>query len=118
MRRTAVSVFFAIAGAAIAPLQAGATVTSPLPAPTTQAGTPLNNGEGAILAGPNGTAYGVGWDAYSGDHLQGFRYTPNASGGVWEVSELPLHTPFFDRPWLTYVKGGSLLISGGGTGED
>jgi len=193
VRRLAVSVSFAIAGMAVAPFKAGATVTSPLPAPTTQASvvaapelqsktvkyavygpdgkkrksatwrvtpagqnccevyvaatqagrlltfggsfpfysddqgkswyrvqpvTPLENGEGAILAGPGGTAYGVGWDAYSGDHLQGVRYTPNASGGVWEVSELPVHTPFFDRPWLTYIKGGSLLISGGGTGED
>jgi len=90
--------------------------------------TPLENGEGAILAGPGGRVYGVGWDAYSGDHLQALRYTPNSSGGVWEVSEQPLHTPFFDRPWITYAKGpfnfggatqpAALMISGGPASED
>lgn len=64
--------------------------------------TPLYNGEGALVAvGEN--VYGVGWDPYTGDHLQGFRYT--ASGTKWEVSEMPLKTPFFDREWITYAKG-------------
>jgi hypothetical protein len=90
--------------------------------------TPLNNGEGAIVPGQEGTAFGVGWDAYSGDHLQAFRYTPSADGGVWEVSEQPLHTPFFDRPWITYAKGpfnfggttndAALMVSGGPASED
>ena len=35
--------------------------------------TPLNNGEGAIVAGPGGQIAAIGWDAYSGDHLQAFR---------------------------------------------
>src|SRR4051812_17226982 len=188
MRRLAVSVSMAIAGAAVAAVPAGATLPNPLPAVTTQASvvkapelqaktakyavygpdgrrkrsatwrvtpagqnccevyvasteagrlltyggtfafysddqgkswyrvqpaTPLNNGEGAILAGPGGTVYGVGWDAYSGDPLQALRYTPNSDGGVWEVSEQPLHTPFFDRPWVSYAKGP--FNFGGGT---
>lgn len=65
--------------------------------------TPLYNGEGALVAGPGGNVYGVGWDPYTGDHLQGFRYT--AAGAKWEVSEMPLHSPFFDREWITYAKG-------------
>ncbi|MDQ1689651.1 MAG: hypothetical protein QOK42_2626 [Frankiaceae bacterium] len=65
--------------------------------------TPLYNGEGALVAGPGGNVYGAGWDAYTGDHLQGFRYTK--SSAAWEVSEVPLKSPFFDREWVTYAKG-------------
>lgn len=65
--------------------------------------TPLYNGEGAIVAGPNGDLFGVGWDVYTGDHLQGVRYT--AATKTWEVAEAPLKTPVFDREWITYVKG-------------
>lgn len=65
--------------------------------------TPLNNGEGAIVAGPNGEIAGIGWDAYSGDHLQAFRYDPiNHS---WRVAEVLLKNPFFDRPWITVARG-------------
>lgn len=45
--------------------------------------TPLRSGEGAIVAGPQGDVYGVGWDPYTGDHLQGLRYPPRASSGRW-----------------------------------
>jgi len=65
--------------------------------------TPLRSGEGAIVAGPYGDIFGVGWDPYTGDHLQGLRYT--GSRKQWEVAEAPLHSPFFDREWITYVKG-------------
>src|SRR5689334_3998669 len=65
--------------------------------------TPLRSGEGAIVAGPSGDVYGIGWDPYTGDHLQGLRYT--ASRKQWEVAESPLHSPFFDREWITYVRG-------------
>jgi hypothetical protein len=65
--------------------------------------TPLRSGEGAIVAGPKGNVYGIGWDPYSGDHLQGLRYT--AATKTWEVAEAPVHSPVFDREWITYVKG-------------
>ena len=65
--------------------------------------TPLYNGEGAIVAGPGGDLFGVGWDAYTGDHLQGVRYS--AATRKWEVAEAPLKTPVFDREWISYVKG-------------
>jgi hypothetical protein len=65
--------------------------------------TPLWNGEGAVVAGPHGDVFGVGWDLYTGDHLQGVKYT--AATKKWEVAEAPLRTPIFDREWITYVKG-------------
>jgi hypothetical protein len=65
--------------------------------------TPLWNGEGAVVAGPNGDVFGIGWDPYTGDHLQGVKYT--AATKTWEVAEAPLKTPVFDREWITYVKG-------------
>ncbi len=65
--------------------------------------TPLYNGEGAMVAGPNGDIFGIGWDPYTGDHLQGVRYT--AATKKWQVAEAPLKTPVFDREWITYVKG-------------
>jgi len=65
--------------------------------------TPLNNGEGAIVAGPNGEVAGIGWDAYSGDHLQAFRYDP--TNRTWSVAEVTLKNPFFDRPWITVARG-------------
>lgn len=65
--------------------------------------TPLYNGEGAIVAGPHGDLFGISWDPYTGDHLQGVRYT--AATKSWEVAEAPVRTPVFDREWITYVKG-------------
>jgi hypothetical protein len=65
--------------------------------------TPLYNGEGAMVAGPNGDVFGIGWDPYTGDHLQGVRYT--AATKTWETAEAPLKTPVFDRQWITYAKG-------------
>ena len=65
--------------------------------------TPLVNGEGAIVAGPKGDVFGIGWDPYTGDHLQGVKYT--AATNTWAVAEAPLKTPVFDREWITYVKG-------------
>jgi len=65
--------------------------------------TPLNNGEGTIVVAPNGDILGIGWDPYSGDHLQAFKY--EAFSGKWFYNELPLHTPFYDREWITLVPG-------------
>jgi hypothetical protein len=65
--------------------------------------TPLYNGEGAMVAGPNGDIFGIGWDPYTGDHLQGVRYS--GATKKWQIAEAPLKTPVFDREWITYVKG-------------
>ena len=65
--------------------------------------TLLNNGEGAVVAGPDGDIAGIGWDAYSGDHLQSFHYDPATR--QWSVGEVPLKEPFFDRPWITIARG-------------
>jgi hypothetical protein len=65
--------------------------------------TPLYNGEGAIVAGPHGDAFGISWDPYTGDHLQGVKYT--AATKTWQTAEAPIKSPFFDREWITYSKG-------------
>jgi hypothetical protein len=65
--------------------------------------TPLVNGEGTIALAPGGDVVGVGWDPYSGDHLQAFKY--EADTGKWQYTETPLHQPFYDREWVTAVPG-------------
>ena len=66
-------------------------------------GKAVAGGEGATVVGPAGNIYGVTWDAYSGDHLQAYRYT--AQGDSWQVAEVVMKSPFYDRPWLTYAQG-------------
>jgi hypothetical protein len=83
-------------------------------------------GEGATVIGSGGDVYGVMWDAYSGDHLQSYRY--DAQTGRWQVSEVVMKTPFYDRPWLTYARGPITLdgtrtrqvldVTGGGITKD
>ncbi len=65
--------------------------------------TPLVNGEGTIVVAPGGDILGVGWDPYSGDHLQAFKY--ERSTEQWLYSEMPLHQPFYDREWLSVIPG-------------
>lgn len=65
--------------------------------------TPLRNGEGAIVVGLNGDILGVGWDPYTGDHLQSFKYDAVRTQWLW--SEMPLHTPFYDREWIGVLPG-------------
>lgn len=60
-------------------------------------------GEGASVVGAGGDVYGVTWDAYSGDHLQAYRYT--AQTDSWQVADIVMKSPFYDRPWLTYAQG-------------
>jgi hypothetical protein len=64
---------------------------------------PVLGAEGTLAAAPNGDVLGAGWDPYSGDRLQTFKYS--AVAGTWEFSEIALHTPFFDRPWLAVIPG-------------
>lgn len=61
------------------------------------------NGEGAVTIAPNGDVVGITWDPYSGDVLTGYKYT--AATRKWETAFTPLHGPFFDRPWVSIVKG-------------
>ena len=61
--------------------------------------TPLVNGEGTIALAPNGDVIAIGWDPYSGDHLQAFKY--DADSATWYWAEQPLHQPFYDREWVT-----------------
>jgi hypothetical protein len=65
--------------------------------------TPLVNGEGGIVVGPNGDILGVGWDPYSGDHLQSYKL--DGLTGQWLYAEMPLHQPFYDREWISVVPG-------------
>ncbi len=65
--------------------------------------TPLVNGEGTVAVAPNGDILGVGWDPYTGDHLQSFKY--EAATARWTWAEQPLHTPFYDREWIAIVPG-------------
>lgn len=64
---------------------------------------PLVNGEGTLAMGPGGDVLAVQWDPYSGDHLQAYKY--DAGNEDWTYLEAPLHTPFYDRPWLSVVPG-------------
>jgi hypothetical protein len=65
--------------------------------------TPLVNGEGTITMAPGGDVVGVGWDPYSGDHLQAYKY--EADTGKWRYTETPIHSPFYDREWVSVVPG-------------
>src|SRR5919106_403012 len=65
--------------------------------------TPLVNGEGTITMAPGGDVVGVGWDPYSGDHLQAYKY--EAETGKWRYTEVPVHQPFYDREWVAVVPG-------------
>jgi hypothetical protein len=65
--------------------------------------TPLVNGEGTIALAPNGDVIAIGWDPYSGDHLQAFKY--EAASASWFYFEQPLHQPFYDREWVAVLPG-------------
>ena len=64
---------------------------------------PLVNGEGAVVAAPNGDILGVTWDPYAGDRVWTFKYT--AATGTWEYAVDPFHTPFWDRPGIDVIPG-------------
>jgi hypothetical protein len=65
--------------------------------------TPLVNGEGSIALAPNGDVIAIGWDPYSGDHLQSYKY--DALSQSWYYLEMPLHQPFYDREWVAVLPG-------------
>jgi hypothetical protein len=89
-------------------------------------GPTVAGGEGASVVGAGGDVYGVTWDAYSGDHLQAYRYDAQTNG--WQVADIVMKSPFYDRPWLTYARGPFMLdgtkvkqvldVTGGGITKD
>jgi hypothetical protein len=64
---------------------------------------PASEGEGAVVAAPGGDVVAVGWNPYGGDRLQSFKY--EAATDRWLTAEVPLHLPFFDRPWIGVMPG-------------
>jgi hypothetical protein len=59
--------------------------------------------EGAVVEAPGGDIVGVGWDPYTGDRLEAFKF--DAASGKWYYAPNKLHQPFFDRPYITVVPG-------------
>ena len=60
-------------------------------------------GEGAGAIAPNGDFVGVVWEPGMGDRV--VTYKREAATGAWRVSQVALHTPFFDRPWVGVAQG-------------
>lgn len=60
-------------------------------------------GEGAVVAAPGGDVVGVGWYGYTGDKVVSFKY--EAASKKWLYQHVPLHTPFYDRPWIGVIPG-------------
>lgn len=65
--------------------------------------TPLIVAEGAVVGAPGGDVVAATWSPYSGDRVVSFKY--EASEDTWYSTEVPLHTPFYDRPWIAVVPG-------------
>lgn len=63
----------------------------------------IPTGEGAVVAGPGGDVFAVGWTPYGGDQLWAHRY--DADEGTWYYAPIPVHAPFYDRPWITALQG-------------
>lgn len=64
---------------------------------------PYLTGEGAVTVAPNGDVVGIGWSPYTGDQLWAHKYV--AAEDRWTYAPSPIHTPFYDRPWLAVVEG-------------
>lgn len=70
---------------------------------------PFVIGEGAAVYAPNGDILVVDWAPAAGDRLIAYKY--DAQQEEWFYQENPLHTPFYDRPWISLVPG-PLTING------
>jgi hypothetical protein len=64
---------------------------------------PVAGAEGAVTVAPNGDIVGMTWDPYTGDRVLSFKL--EAASQKWTYSEVPLHMPFFDRPWIAAIRG-------------
>jgi len=71
---------------------------------------PYLGGEGAVVNAPNGDILGVGWDPYTGDRLQSFKF--EKATGKWRYKDIALHQPFYDREWIGVVPGPVRLPTG------
>lgn len=61
--------------------------------------------EGAVTDAPGGDILAATWSPWNGDRIVAYKF--DAVAGTWFVTETVVHTPFFDRPWLTVVPGRS-----------
>lgn len=64
---------------------------------------PLVSAEGGVVQAPNGDILAMTWDPYSGDHVVTFKF--EAAESSWYATEMPVHIPFYDRPWLAVIPG-------------
>lgn len=64
---------------------------------------PFLGAEGAVAVAPGGDVVAATWDPYTGDRVVAYKF--DAAAGAWYVAETPVHTPFFDRPWIGVVPG-------------
>jgi hypothetical protein len=64
---------------------------------------PLLGPEGTVANAPNGDIVGITWDPYTGDRVLAFKMT--AATGTWEYMYTELHTPFYDREWISVIPG-------------
>ncbi len=64
---------------------------------------PLLGAEGTVAVAPNGDIVGITWDPYTGDRVLSFKH--DAATKQWQYMYSPLHTPFYDREWISVVEG-------------
>lgn len=64
---------------------------------------PILTSEGAVTAAPGGDVVAVDWDPYSPDRVISYKY--EADDETWYYTEVPLKTPFYDRPWMAVIPG-------------
>lgn len=70
---------------------------------------PLVGPEGTIVNAPGGDIVGITWDPYTGDRVLAFKM--DGATGTWSYMYTPLHTPFYDREWISVIPG-PLTIAG------
>jgi hypothetical protein len=63
---------------------------------------PTCAGEGAVAVAPGGDVVGMTWDFYTADRIVAYKY--EAESGQWYYLDQKLY-PFFDRPWISVVRG-------------
>lgn len=64
---------------------------------------PVLTSEGCVTAAPNGDVVAIDWDPYSGDRVIAYKYVNEED--QWYYTEVPLKSPFYDRPWLAVFPG-------------
>lgn len=60
-------------------------------------------GEGTVSVAPNGDVLAVTWWPYEADILIAIKF--DAGTETWHEAFVPLHEPFYDRPWLAVIPG-------------